>query len=91
MLDQFRSLDIIQSAKAPFLILHGTADQVVPFAFGERLFQAAPEPKHFVRIEGGNHTRNLEQGGLVAVNRFLVALEVERPEHPLGSSGTPTP
>ncbi len=35
MLDRFRSLDIIQSVKAPILILHGTDDRTIPFAFGE--------------------------------------------------------
>ncbi len=30
MLDQFRSLDIIQSVKAPILILHGTDDGTIP-------------------------------------------------------------
>jgi fermentation-respiration switch protein FrsA (DUF1100 family) len=64
MLDQFHSLDIIQKVEAPILILHGTDDRTIPFAFGERLFEAAPERKRFVRIEGGSHTRNLEQSGM---------------------------
>jgi fermentation-respiration switch protein FrsA (DUF1100 family) len=63
MLDQFRSFDIIQEVKAPILILHGTDDRTIPFAFGERLYAAAPEPKRFIRIEGGSHSKNLEQGG----------------------------
>ncbi|WP_063776722.1 alpha/beta hydrolase [Microvirga massiliensis] len=80
MLDQFRSLDIIEKVKAPILILHGTEDRTIPFAFGERLYAAAPEPKRFVRIEGGNHTRNLEQGGMTAVADFLAAVEARLPD-----------
>jgi pimeloyl-ACP methyl ester carboxylesterase len=89
MLDQFRSLDIIPQVKAPILILHGTDDRTIPFAFGERLYATAPEPKRFVRIEGGSHTRNLEQGGMAAVEEFLAAIETRRPERASGSAVTP--
>ena len=88
MLDQFRSLDIIEKVKAPILILHGTDDRTIPFAFGERLYVAAPEPKRFVRIEGGNHTRNLEQGGMTAVTEFLAAVEARLPDPLTDSTGT---
>jgi fermentation-respiration switch protein FrsA (DUF1100 family) len=90
MLDQFRSLDIIQKVKAPLLVLHGTDDRTIPFAFGERLYAAAPEPKRFIRIEGGSHTRNLEQGGLQAVDDFLTAVEARLPDHPTSSAVTPS-
>ncbi|EIM30023.1 alpha/beta hydrolase [Microvirga lotononidis] len=90
MLDQFRSLDIICQVKAPILILHGTDDRTVPFAFGERLFAAAPEPKRFIRIAGGTHSRNLEQGGMAAVEDFLAAVEAQLPDRASGRAATPT-
>src|SRR5438128_2622877 len=40
----------IRLAKCPVLITHGTADSVVPFRQGERLFAAAREPKRFVSM-----------------------------------------
>jgi hypothetical protein len=43
--------------------------------------QAAPEPKHFVRRERGNHARNPGQGRLEAVND-LIAVEAKPPGHP---------
>jgi uncharacterized protein len=86
MLDQFHSLDIIRQVKAPVLIMHGTADRVIPFAFGERLFQAAPEPKQFLRLEGEGHSRNLEQGGLKAVDAFIAARENETMKRATGDS-----
>jgi len=82
MLDQFRSLDRIEQVRAPILILHGTADRVVPFAFGEQLYEAAPEPKRFVRLEGLGHSSNLKQGGLEAVNAFLAAAEAKLTNQP---------
>jgi uncharacterized protein len=89
MLDQFRSLDIIQQVRAPILILHDTDDRTIPFAFGERLYAAAPEPKRFVRIESGSHSRNLEQGGMAAVEDFLAAIEDRQPDRFSGSAITP--
>jgi fermentation-respiration switch protein FrsA (DUF1100 family) len=88
MLDQFRSLDVIQTVKAPILILHGTDDRIIPFGFGEQLYTAAPEPKRLVRIEGGGHTRNLEQGGMAAVDDFLAAVETRLPDDATDSAGT---
>ncbi|ANY79676.1 hypothetical protein BB934_16770 [Microvirga ossetica] len=89
MLDQFRSLETILAVKAPILILHGTEDRIIPFAFGRQLFDAASEPKRFVRIEGGNHARNLEQGRMAAVEEFLAAIESRSPDR--ASTGAVTP
>ena len=35
--------------------MHGTQDQVIPFFMGEKLYQAAPEPKSFLPVEGAGH------------------------------------
>lgn len=43
----------------PLLLAHGTDDVTVPFSQGERLFQKAKEPKTFLKIPGGSHTRAL--------------------------------
>jgi fermentation-respiration switch protein FrsA (DUF1100 family) len=39
----------------PVLIAHGTADPVIPFRQGERLYAAAREPKRFFPIRGLGH------------------------------------
>ena len=53
--DRFRSIDKIGRVGCPLLILHGTADQVIPFRNGEILFRAAREPKRFYPVAGANH------------------------------------
>lgn len=55
MKDQFRSDLRIGQVRAPILILHGSRDDVVPIASGERLYALVRGPKRFIRIEGGNH------------------------------------
>jgi fermentation-respiration switch protein FrsA (DUF1100 family) len=55
MKDQFHSLDRIANLNVPLLVVHGTADGIVPFAMGEKLYAAAGEPKEFLRILDGTH------------------------------------
>ncbi len=52
---RFDSLDKIARVRAPILIVHGTQDQTIPFSMGRRLYEAAPEPKSFLPIEGAGH------------------------------------
>ena len=60
---RFNSVRRIRNVHAPILIVHGTRDDVVPIAMGQRLFDAAPEPKRFYRMEGAGHNDLVEAGG----------------------------
>ena len=55
MRSRFDSIAKIGSCCRPLYIAHGTADNVVPFWQGEALFDAANEPKEFLRVEGAGH------------------------------------
>lgn len=39
----------------PFLLIHGTADSVIPYRHALRLIEKAHEPKQLVTIKGGSH------------------------------------
>jgi fermentation-respiration switch protein FrsA (DUF1100 family) len=71
MKDQFHSDRRIKQVTAPLLILHGVHDRIVPYAMGERLFELANKPKHFVRFLDGGHEDLDNNGALDAVGRFL--------------------
>jgi len=60
---RFDSEQVIRNVQAPILVVHGTRDDVVPFAMGQRIFAAAPDPKRFYQIEGAGHNNLLEVGG----------------------------
>jgi hypothetical protein len=60
---RFDSIRRIGEVRAPILIVHGTRDEMVPYAMGQQLFAAAPEPKRFLPIEGAGHNNLLEAGG----------------------------
>ena len=61
LFDRFPSVDRIPHVTAPLLQFHGTADSIVPFTHGHRLFDLAPETslngtvKQFVTIHDGQH------------------------------------
>jgi len=71
---RFDSAGAIGRVRAPLLFLHGDRDEVVPWALGRRLFEAAPEPKSFETIAGAGHNDVVQAGGrayLDAIARFL--------------------
>lgn len=47
---------IASLAPTPLLIVHGTADSVIPYHHGKRLFELAGEPKQLWTVDGGGHT-----------------------------------
>lgn len=59
----YPSLDRVGRLGAPLLVIHGTRDEVVPFAHGEWLFAAAPHPKTLLSIPGGHHNDVALAGG----------------------------
>jgi fermentation-respiration switch protein FrsA (DUF1100 family) len=71
MKDQFRSDARIGKVTAPLLIMHGTADRIVPFRLGERLYALANEPKAFVRFADGGHEDLDRYDHLSAARKFL--------------------
>ncbi len=60
---RYDNLAKIGDVGVPLLILHGTRDGTVPFEQGKRLFEAAPDPKHFFAIPGAGHNDTFLAGG----------------------------
>jgi len=59
----------LREVAVPLLIVHGTEDEIIPFAHGERL-AAASAGAQFVRVEGARHMESLLRGD---VQRRVVA------------------
>jgi fermentation-respiration switch protein FrsA (DUF1100 family) len=60
---RFDSLAKIGRVRAPILVIHGTRDPTIPFSMGGRLYDAAPEPRTFLPIDGGEHNALFIEGG----------------------------
>jgi fermentation-respiration switch protein FrsA (DUF1100 family) len=74
--NRYPSIDRIGGLTLPKLFLHARADEVIPFAHGRRLFEAAPAPKRFVPLGGGHgdafEADSAEYFG--AIGRFVAEL-----------------
>jgi len=53
---RFDSLSKIKKVSVPKLLVHSINDEIVPYGLGRRLYEAAPEPKEFVKIRGGHNS-----------------------------------
>ena len=70
-------------APVPVIVIHGTADRVVPYAHGKMLYDLASDPKGIWTVEGGGHAtalRNPEVRG-----QFLAFLDSVLPPEGEGS------
>jgi fermentation-respiration switch protein FrsA (DUF1100 family) len=45
----------LRRVQAPVLIVHSRTDEIIPYHHGQRLFEAAREPKAFLEVQGGHN------------------------------------
>jgi pimeloyl-ACP methyl ester carboxylesterase len=74
------SLSKIKHYRGPLLISHGDADETIPIAHGEKLYEAAPGPKRFLREPGLGHNDPRSEEYRVALEEFLGSLAPFRRE-----------
>jgi alpha-beta hydrolase superfamily lysophospholipase len=71
---RFDSIGKVGRLELPVLYIHGTADEVVPYAMGEQLFKASGGRKRLVAVGGGLHDNNAAVGGAMfraAIRDFI--------------------
>ncbi len=68
--DKFNNASKIRHVHVPVLVIQGTADEVVPFRQGQRIFALANGPKRSLWIRGAHHNDVI----LVAPTEYLEAL-----------------
>jgi fermentation-respiration switch protein FrsA (DUF1100 family) len=80
---RYDSLSKIKRIDMPLLVLHGDRDEVVPYAQGKRLFEAAREPKTFYTIPGAGHNNTFRVGGeayFSEIRNFIDGLPAVSPD-----------
>ncbi|MGB3469699.1 MAG: alpha/beta fold hydrolase [Erythrobacter sp.] len=70
---RFDNLAKLPQISSPTLVLHGTADQVVPFAHGEALGKVAPKGT-FLAFDGVGHTLGYQMNAQREEERWLESL-----------------
>jgi len=66
----FDSKAKIGKVRAPVLVIHGDADEVIEIQLGRDLFAAANEPKSMWVLPGGGHNNIVEAAGAEYGNRL---------------------
>ena len=82
---QYDVLGNIKQARQPVLVLHGDQDDIVPFALGKKVFEAAPEPKEFYTIRGADHNNTFVVGGdlyFAVLKSFIQRAAARTPRDP---------
>jgi uncharacterized protein len=52
---KFDSIEKVRTLSVPKLFIHSPDDEVVPYWVGQKLFEAAAQPKEFLKINGGHN------------------------------------
>ncbi|MFH0877987.1 MAG: alpha/beta hydrolase [Candidatus Omnitrophota bacterium] len=70
---KYDSLAKIKKLRVPILFIHSRNDEIVPFRFGQTLFEAAVAPKVFLSITGGHNDAFFQEQDKikVAIEHFL--------------------
>lgn len=68
---QFNTQAWLKEIHAPVLIVHCTQDPVIPFQFGQEVYDEALPPKNFLQINGYCH----EESSLIAPTQYRAALQ----------------
>ena len=86
---RFSSLDKVSGIRVPKLFLHADRDDVIPLDHGRRLFEAAPEPKTFVELQGG-HADAFDADStryFASIAEFLTPLSLRAMKNPKAKEG----
>lgn len=71
MKDQFRSDLFAPKVTVPVMVMHGTADQITPYRFGEQLAGLFAGPVKFFPMQNGRHIEDLTPQSWAAIKAFL--------------------
>ena len=72
--DKFDNKSKIKNIKVPVLIMHGEADQIVPFFMGKKMYETANEPKYSYFTKHDNHMMEYDENLVKALESFLKSL-----------------
>lgn len=67
----------------PLLLIHGTADQVIPLAHSRRLLADAREPRRLIEVPGASHLEPMTALRYGATYRKALTAFFEAAQHPL--------
>ena len=69
--DKFESIKKIKNLKSPVLVLHGGADEIVPFHMGKKIFDEIKTKKYGYFPEFDHHKMNFDSKLTIELEKFI--------------------
>ncbi len=69
--DKFDNMPYAGKVTSPVFIFHGDGDRVVPFSFGQQLYEAITAPKELLKLRGVGHVAPLTPDSWQKMKDFL--------------------
>lgn len=71
----YSTISHLKKIRCPVLVIHSREEDYIPFSHGEKLFEAANEPKYFLEIKGthGNNYIESKKDYLEGIGSFISA------------------
>ena len=73
--DRYPSLDTIRTLDVPVLVIAGSRDTIIPIAQSRELYEASPDPKRFVIIDGADHNDPTLTHGRLLIDEIAIFLD----------------
>ena len=72
--DRYENDKKIKKINIPVLVMHGEADEIVPFKMGKKIYELANEPKYSYFTKYDNHMMEYDEKLVLALKSFLKSL-----------------
>ena len=72
--DRFENEKKIKNINIPVLVMHGEADQIVPFKMGKKIYEIANKPKYSYFTKHDNHMMEYDEKLVFALSSFIKSL-----------------
>jgi len=67
---QYDAKNKIKNVDMPVLVVHSPEDTLIPYHHGREIYEAAPEPKEFMKIQGGHN-----EGYIMSEEEYLAGFQ----------------
>ena len=72
--DRYENEKKIKHINIPILVMHGEADQIVPFKMGKKIYEIANKPKYSYFTKYDNHMMEYDENLVLTLKSFLKSL-----------------
>jgi uncharacterized protein len=72
--DKYKNDKKIKNINIPVLVMHGEADQIVPFWMGKKIYEIANQPKYSYFTKYDDHMMEFDENLVLALKTFIKSL-----------------